>query len=322
MKRLWLSLGLTLLLLTGCTSDALGDYQKASVETGKVSRGNLKIDLNLKTKFMTEGLTMAEMNDLSYFDEIEFSMNVLYDSSKEPKRAIAWNYYNFGGMGLDSVFYMNGQEMYMKIPIADGYVNLKDQAGEAQNLELFPEEGFNKVFEPIKEKWNEVLNQEDVFKGKKTYILTDKGQIKTTTYSIEASEEQLKAIGDTLIKTVEDQNLIEKLATEIGSDTNVDRAFYLEQMQSYMNKIVLVGFKGDAYVDFDGRLVKEAYTISLGLKDPKKGEPSTMDIAFVVEHLSLGEEQIFEFPIVQEDEWLDISNGIDTEGLLPENIFN
>lgn len=315
MKKVCLIIGMVVILLTGCSTDALDAYQKAAVSTGKIDKGNLKIELGIHTTFITDGLTATQINDLNYFDEILLSMNIQFDHSKEPSRVIAKSYYNFGGMGLDSVFYMHGQEMYIKIPITDKYVNLDNQ-------ELFQEESFSKIFGPIQEKWHLVLNQEDVFKEKKTYILTDEGQIKTTMYSIDASESQLKGIGDAIVKVVKDENLLEKFAVETGNEAAVDNGFYLDQMEEYITRGVLVGFKGDAYVDFDGRLVKEAYTISLGIKDAKKGEPSTMDISFVIEYLNLGEEQVFRFPEIGEDEWMDMSNAIDREAVMPDHIFN
>ncbi|PKM51584.1 MAG: hypothetical protein CVV02_06530 [Firmicutes bacterium HGW-Firmicutes-7] len=322
MKRIWLVLALVL-LLTGCSSDDLSNYKKALEETNSIEKGKIQVNVRTKIDFVSEGLTDTQIRDLSYFDQIEFDMSAQYDASSESNKVIVKSYYNFGGMGFDSKFYIDGSNMYMKMPIINGYISFNPEDLDQEKSNRISEDVCQEIIKPVLEKWNELLKQEDVLKGKKTYVLTEEGQIKTTTYSIDASEEQLKAVGDEMISVIKDQDIIETFLREGFKEQEVDQEDVeeiLSTIEGYISRLVLEGFKGIAYVDFDGRLIKEEYEINLGWISPKKGEPRSVEILFSTVHSNLGEEQVFEFPTVKEDQWINM-NDFDQKSIFPENIF-
>lgn len=322
MKKASIILAL-LLLLTGCSTDDLGDYKKAIEKTNSIERGNVNVSVTTNIEFVTEGLTESQKRDLSYFDQIEFDMKAQYDSTDGTDRVIASSYYNFGGMGFDSTFYIDGSNMYMKMPIIDGYISFNPENLDKQKSFVINEDSYDTIFKSILEKWNELLKQEDVFKGKKTYLLTEEGQIKTTTYTIEASEEQLKALGDEMVRVIKEEGIIVAFLKEgfKGQEIeDINEEEVLTTIEGYVARLVLEGFKGVAYVDFDGRLIKEEYKLQLGWTDSKKGEPRSVEIAFSTEHSKLGEEQVFDFPTIEEDEWIDMED-LDQQSIFPEDIF-
>lgn len=322
MKKVGIVLAL-LLLLTGCSSDDLGDYRKAIEKTQSIEKGRVNIAVRTNIDFVTEGLTDIQIRDLSYFDEVEFDMNAQYDSSEETQKVIAKSYYNFGGMGFDTTFYMDGTNIYMKMPIINGYMSFNPEDFDQESNSFINEGSYETLLKPIIEKWNELLKQEDVFKGNKTYLLTEEGQIKTTTYTIEASEEQLKLLGDEIIRVIKEEGVIEALLQEglKGQELeDVNEEEILTAIEGYVSRLVLEGFQGIAYVDFDGRLIKEEYEIKLGWKDPKKGEPRSVEIFFSAENTNLGEDQVFDFPTIKEDEWIDMED-FEQQSIFPEDIF-
>lgn len=325
MKKGIMLLMVLMLLITACTTDNLSDYKNAIKKTEEIDKGRMNLSIKTALEFKTEGLTDSQIRDLSYFEQMEFAMDVQYDDSSDKEKVIAKSYCNFGGMGFDMGFYFNGEKAYMKMPIIEKYMSLDDFDTTKQEEQLNGE-SYENLFQPILNKWNELLQQENVFKGKKTYVLTDEGQIKTTTYTIEASEEQLKAIGDELIRVIKEEEVVESFIRDGMKNNNfsgvedIDPAIVIKHMEEYVERMVLESFKGTAYVDFDGRLIKEIYEVQINWLDAKKGEPISVNIEFENNYSHLGEEQVFEFPTVKEDEWINFED-LNQESFFPEGIF-
>lgn len=320
MKKTIIILLSTIILLTGCQTNALEDYKKALEKTGEIEKSKMNISFKANLDFNKDDLSIEEIRELSYFEEIEFIVNSQYDFSGNNKNIIAKTYINLGGIGFDSIFYMEDGNMYIKMPIIKGYLSLDDIDATKYQNDSYEDEDFGKIINPIIEKWNNILKQEDVFKGKKTYVLTDEGQIKTTTYTINVTGEQLKELGEELIKGLKDENTLETLVSQGFIDNEIDKEELYNKINSFVTRLVLDGFTGIAYVDFDGRLIKQEYNLNLGLKDVNKGEPQSLVISFTMEYLNLGEEQIFDFPEIEENDWLDYNAEEGYQLFLPEII--
>lgn len=325
MKKIVFLLMSIMLSLTACAKDDLASYKEAIEKTESIERGRMNLSIKTDLEFNTEGLSETEIRDLSYFDQMEFALDIQYDESDEKDKAIVKSYYNFGGMGFDMSFYFDGEQGYMKMPIIEKYISFSDLDFEEQQNK-FDEDSYSRLVEPLVNKWNELLQQENVFKGKKTYVLTNEGQIKTTTYSIEASEEQLKALGDEVIRVIKEEEIIETFIKQ-GMKNNdfaeldgIDTQEIIEQMEAYVGRMALESFSGMAYVDFDGRVIKEVYEAKIIWIDTKKGEPTSVKIYFESKYSDLGKEQIFDYPTIQEDEWIKLED-LDKEAFFPEGVF-
>lgn len=310
MKKLFVVM-LAVLLFTGCASNDLQDYKNAIAKTQSIEKGKINIDINTKMDYVTEGLTQKQLRALSYFDQIELAISAIYDSSDQEEKLIARSYYNLGGMGLDSVFYMNGSDMYLKMPIIDGYIALDKEGIEAigNQSNTIDKDIMKKIWEPMSSKWNEILQEKDVFKGEKSYILTEEGQIKTKTYTIEATQQQLDQLAQEFIKTLEKEEVIKKIINtnenaNFIKDNEIDEQELLGNIKDYISRMALEEFKGIAYVDFDDRLIKEEFVIKISWENPEKGTPRSMELTIATEYLNLGKEQSFDFPKISEDEWL------------------
>lgn len=311
------------LFLSGCTTDSLSEYQKAVEVTEAIDQGTMVVDVKVDVDFLTDGLSNEKVRELSYYDVIELYTKTQFDHSKETLEVISSSYYNLGGIGLDSEFYVNGDSMYLKMPIIDGYFKLDKEltSGERNYQDIY-----ETVIKPIANKWTEVLKQEDVFKGQRTYIMTEQGQIKTTTYTIEANEEQLKILYDEVMKLAEEKNIIEKLLIEKGTanakgNQDMKKEKVIEVIHNFMNRLILDHFNGTAYVDFDNRLVKQEFEFEIRLKDAKAGEPEKISGAFKIEYLNLGVDLEFNFPDVKEDEWIDMNDNMNFKDMFPQEIL-
>lgn len=306
-------------LSTACNySKGIEDYKKAVIKTDSIEKGTIIIEANMDIEFEKAGLSQDEIKELSYFDNIIFLMDQQYDySNKDNHKIISKNYYNFGGMGFDSIFYMNGTESFIEIPIVGQYVKIdtKDFVIEEDNL---PEENYMVDF--ISE-WNKVLNKEDVITGKKAYIITDEGQIKTTTYSINITTEQIKVLLDKLLVSLEKEQIVDEII-KMQEDINVNKVEILNEMKEFISKIKVEGFKGKAYVDFDGRLVKHEFSTVINMIDPKVKEPKKISIRFEISHTNLGKEQEFDFPVINDDDIIEVNEQMNFEEILPESFIN
>lgn len=99
-------------------------------------------------------------------------------------------------------------------------------------------------------------------KGKKTYVLTDEGQIKASTYSISISKEQLKDLSNEMLKVLKDKRFFELVQKGAYYEGDLNEAQMLDLIEEYTNRVTLEGFEGNVYVDFDGLIVKRVSFIT------------------------------------------------------------
>lgn len=168
-KLLFLIVGfMGLSLLAGCSSDSLSEYLEASEKTNTIEKGNTKMSLRADLDFETEGLSDKQMRELSYFDQIDIESNTQFDSSDEMEKVISKTYFNFGGVGFDSVFYMNGEQMFIQMPIIKDYIRLDSFFDSyLDNNEEGSFSSSEDLLRPFYERWMEILGEEDVVKGKR-----------------------------------------------------------------------------------------------------------------------------------------------------------
>ncbi|MBC7959418.1 MAG: hypothetical protein H7X94_06100 [Vallitaleaceae bacterium] len=304
MRKVVIFIFVLFLLIIGCSSEAISDYKKAELKTQKIQKGRTKLNITLDTTFIIEGLSAQEVNDLSYYDHVTMSMDIQFDATGEKLKVISSNYYNFGGMTLDSVYYQDGNKKIVKVPNLGGYINLGQQSPLVKDQELREQEPINKILQPFQEEWHSSLSQEDVVQGKKVTILTEEGPIKTMTYTLDASEEELKALGEILIKSLESEDLIDKILAQSDPAEQLDKDLFITNVRKAIDKMSLLDFDGMAYVDSDGRIVKENYDLSAAVKGTMVGELSSFVLKFEIDHLQMNEKQTFDFPVVKEDEWI------------------
>jgi len=103
---------------------------------------------------------------------------------------------NFGGLGFDFDLFVNGEEIFMKLPIIGKYMKIDEmqssmmQQEQDGDIEIISEE----TLDGINRKWLEMLKEEDIFRGKNIVLTTPDGEVKTTEYTIKLNDEQIKSL--------------------------------------------------------------------------------------------------------------------------------
>ncbi len=299
MKKLIIILLSLALCLTGCSTDALSGYIKAFRKTKSISSGRLQLEASVDMDFQLDQLTAEQQGTVQNLEHMDFASEVTYDFREEADRMIAKSYGNFGGMGIDSTFYLEGDKMNLYLPMLGGYLDLPEAEDQDEN-EVFRD--FSKLSEPVLAKFLELLTAEDIMKGKRTYITTKDGQIKTTVYTVNMSEEQLKQLMEETIRIIEEDNI--DLGKMFGIDT--DQTDIPKELRKWKDRFALSGFTSTAYVDFDGRLVKQDLTAELTFKKEQSSmAPIGLRISGIITFSGLGEKQAMDFPEVTEDMYLE-----------------
>jgi hypothetical protein len=299
MRKLVTLLFCIALCFTGCSADALSGYIKALKKTGSIPNGSLKFEATVDMDFNLNNLTANEIKSVKNLEHMEFSTETNYDCSNDDCKIIAQSYGNVGGVGVDSTLYIDGEEVNLHVPILGGYMDLSqaDYQSEYEASEKFPQ-----VFESVMNKFMDLLTQKDIMKGKRTYITTEDGQIKTTVYTVHLTEEQLKQLFEEAIRMIEQEDIDFEKITNIDMD-DIDIP---KEMNKWKDSFTLSDFSSTAYVDFDGRLVKQDMTADIAVKEEgaSKG-PVRIQVSAEITFSGLGEKQDLEYPEISQDMYLE-----------------
>lgn len=319
MKKIWVLLAASLLAFSGCSTSALEDYKKALIETDAYTSGVTTSDLSIDLLFDETGLSFEEIRDLSYYEHVDVVTTSTYKAEGDIEKAIVEGYFNFGGLGFDMVYYINGEEILIRLPIMDKYIDVETGTyeGETTNDEQ------SKAVRRVIDAWNSILSEEDVFSGSKAYLMTDKGQIKTTTYTVNIDENQFDIMKRVVLEIIEDEQIIDAFLKESGNMIQFDAESTDVQanLKALLEHVSLVNFEGKAFVDFDGRLVKQTISCDLVNTSALPGDIKTLHIDYESSYDLLGEVTDIQIPIVSEDDMLDVNDDGTIEDYFPEGLF-
>jgi len=333
-NRLYLVLILCVgLLVSGCASKGLTQYQEAVLLTDSIERGEKETEIKLVNTFNKVGLSIEEEKALSNYEKITVRTNTIYDNMDE-SRFIANLYYIVGGLGIDSRLFKDEEKIYVQLPFVDKYFII-EQDGisnyfdtyEVENLEKNSKGNslFIKDIKKIKEQWLKVFEEEDVVVGKTEYILTDEGQIKTTVYNFQLDQEQLQELKTILTEYIDLDVLNEMVNKSILQSGYMDTFSMKEDreegtreknietedkidIKKWFDRVTLTNIEGQAYVDFDNRLIKQNFTVQGTLEHAEPGDLESIEVYYQEEYMNLGNEQKFKFPDLTEDNSLDINS--------------
>ena len=328
MKRIFIIIFALLLALSlaSCSSDSLGDYKKSVENTEQIRKGQTAGEFSMEMEFNTEGMTEEQIKALNYFKDMKGSFNVAYDDEME--KGIFRNYLNFGGLGFDFDLFVDGKEVFMKLPVIGKYMRIDElqapmikQPGE-EEMELISKETQDK----IGEKWLGVLRAEDVFKGKDIVLTTPDGEVKTTEYTIKLSDEQVKSLAEYSIDILSKdeklkenyEELIKKNADTL-KDTSFEKLFsdIKENMKDYSSE----GFSYTAYVDIDGYIVNEMMAFTLKVDNAKPSTAKSLSYKLDIKNWDINKEQKFDFPVLTEENTLDMDQMEEGIPFMMEDLF-
>lgn len=287
--------------LAGCSTDSLGDYHKAAEKTDQVKMGQTSGEISVLMDFNTDGMTAEQIKELNYFKDMKGSFSAVYDDDSE--KGIFRNYLNFGGLGFDFDMFMNGDEAFIKLPVIGKYMRLsemQDSIAMGQEEEA-PEFISGETVKALSDKWLELMNKEDVFKGKDIVLTTPDGEVKTTQYTIKLNNEQIKRlIADSADILSLDEKLTEFYNQYIRKNAEVLEDTTLEDMlfdtKKGLEHVTVEDFSYNAYVDIDGYIVNEVVELVFKFDSPEQGNLAGVSYKLDIKNWDLNKEQEFEFP--------------------------
>ncbi|WP_202709590.1 lipoprotein [Sporosalibacterium faouarense] len=314
MKRIlmFLMVLVTALSLVACGEEDMATYKNAVNKTNEIMRGQSSYEITVNQEFNIDGLTPEEIKDINYFKKMVLESRSQFNSDK--KKVIAHNYSNFGGMGFDTDFYMNNDEVFMKMPIIGKYMNLqgllKKEDDEA-NEQIISQDTIQK----IKDNWIGILNEEDVVSGEKSLLSTEEGEVKATLFSISLTDKQIKKlVNNTINDLLDDNNLtrmMEKFVNYEEKSISLDEI--VNKIRESISSSNITDFKYQVYIDIDGCIVQSNMTMEIEYPDAEIGEIKSQEINMITNVWDIEEEQSFNFPSLTEDNTLqqgEINQGI------------
>lgn len=328
MKRILTAI-LALLLavsLAGCGTDSLEDYKRAVEKTEQIKKGQTAGEFSIEMDFNTEGMTAEQIKMLNYFKTIKGSFNIVSDD--EAEKAIFRNYLNMGGLGFDFDLFVNGEEVYMKLPVIGKYMRI-DQAQASEFKHQVDEEArliSEESQEAINEKWLGLLTKEDVFKGRNMVLTTPDGEVKTTEYTIKLTDDQIKTLaadsmdilyGDAKLK----ENYEEYFRKNVKGMKDVSFEEILANIKENMKDYEVESFSYTAYVDIDGYIVNELIEFSMKVDNAGPASLARVSFRLDIKNWGINKEQKFDFPELTEANTIDIKDMDENMPFVVDGLF-
>ncbi|MDD3706108.1 MAG: hypothetical protein PHC45_08620 [Clostridiaceae bacterium] len=312
--------------LIGCSFDSLEGYKNAVKKTDQIKKGRTEGEFSLVMDFNTEKMTEEQIKELNYVRNMKGSFNVAYDDEME--KGIFRNYLNMGGLGFDLDLFVNGEEMFMKLPVIGKYMRLSEMK---EYMIGTPEEdlGFvdRKTQDAINAKWLGLLKKEDIFKGKAIVLTTPDGEVKTTEYTIILNDEQIKDLAmysmDMLYKDEKLKESYEKyISKNIESLKDTSPEELLSDMKESIKNYTVESFGYTAYVDIDGYIVNEMVEITLEVDNAEPGAVTRVSYELNIKNWDINKGQEFDFPALTDENTVDMDNMEQNMPFKIEALFN
>lgn len=322
MKKIITLMIAVVVLLAGCGTSDLEAYRSAVELTDSYASGSTETDMTINLTFNEEGLSQEAIRDLSYYEKIEYSTKTSYNGDNDQFAMMSDIYFNFGGLGFDMVYYFGGEEFLVKIPILDKYMSFGEGFASEESANPVNDQQANAIGKMI-DTWNAVLGEEDVFSGNKAYVMTDKGQIKTTTYTIHIDEGQFETLKAAMMEIIDEEGVLEAFLVNAGPmvEGDLDPTEIRTSLKDFIRELELKSFQGEAHVDFDGRLVRQNFEAELIDPEPDQGDISTIAIAYSVTFDELGHVEAIQFPTISDEDMLKLEDGETINDQFPETLF-
>ena len=312
--------------LIGCSFDSLEGYKNAVKKTDQIKKGRTEGEFSLVMDFNTEKMTEEQIKELNYVRNMKGSFNVAYDDEME--KGIFRNYLNMGGLGFDLDLFVNGEEMFMKLPVIGKYMRLSEMK---EYMIGTPEEDLRfvdrKTQDAINAKWLGLLKKEDIFKGKAIVLTTPDGEVKTTEYTIILNDEQIKDLAmysmDMLYKDEKLKESYEKYISkniESLKDTSPEELF--SDMKESIKNYTVESFGYTAYVDIDGYIVNEMVEITFEVDNAEPGAVTRVSYELNIKNWDINKGQEFDFPALTDENTVDMDNMEQNMPFKIEALFN
>jgi hypothetical protein len=310
--------------LAACNTSSLEEYKQASIKTDQITRGKVSGEFTTMIELNTENMTAEEIKELNYYKDMKGSFNVSYDD--EAGKSIFRNYINMGGLGFDFEVFMNGEEIFMKLPVVGKYMKL-DEIEKSVNVDEAEEIISEETIELITKKWISLMNEDDVFKGKDIVLTTPDGEVKTTEYVIKLSDQQIKSLLKDGTDILSKDEKLKKFYTEYiqkNSDESDVKSFesILAELETGIDNYKIENFVYTAYVDIDGYIVNETFEISASVIEPGDKGLKGLSYSLDLNNFDIDKEQNFDFPVLTNDNTMSVDEMDESMPDMMKDMFN
>lgn len=310
-----LILSISLFSLSGCGKNDFENYIDALEKTNSITKGQSLNKATISMEYNTEGLTEEEIKKLNYFRNVESETKLKFDNTQN--KIITKNYFNFGGLGFDTEYYFDGDKAYIKLPILGKYIKLDQyiqQYGAINKANNYEDNAIfitNETKEKIKDEWMKLFGQKDVVSGENILLSTEDGEVKAKYYTINLTGEQVKSYVAELINILLNDELFTQYIFERNSilDKNSkNKEEIIQELNEWVEKFTITDFNYSAYIDVDGYIIKENISVFIKLNSDKQEKIKEIQFNLERENWDIEKEQKFDFPVLTEENTLDINN--------------
>lgn len=325
MKKIILMILIISLLFTtvGCGKSSLEEYNNALKKTSELEKGEMILEINVDNEFRESILHQQAVPFLKSLESIKLKQNIKTDL--ESQRALAEISASVGGFGVDFNMYVLGEKFYVEVlsPIISPKKYVEVEPGDVNffSMQTFEEYEKNKgkntiglsddTFEKIKNKWLEILEDENVFKGEKILITTEAGEVKAREYTISIDTEQLVELINFSLDTIRNSGEIEKGIEEgkIMEENELNNIYQLfDRLKEFVEDAKNLNFIYKAFIDIDGYIVEQkmSFLYESGTKYNNPIKKSEIDV--FVQNLNIGKTPSFDMEEANEENTLKLED--------------
>lgn len=324
-KYLLLLLILVLSLsLVACSGSALENYQQAMEKTDNMTRASESMEIKVEAEYNTDGLDEDVLKVIESFQNMTFTLKGSFDN--ELNKSMNSGYLTYGDFGYDFNIYGIEDKTY----IEPFFLNLRDHRYIEVSMEDFEKSEDDlsmKMFEKTGDKWNEIINEENVMKGEKVLVTTDDGEVKSSEFTITLNDEQLKEFLLYVIELFEENdeylNIMgettyikdEVELTEEEKEEIYKEAF--EVLKDFLRNSENLNLFYKAYIDVDNYVVQEDVRFIMDNDGSGSGELISLEFTMTNKYWNIEKDQELDFDLPRPDNSIKLED-LNLEELIPQ----
>ena len=326
MKKYLAIISFTMVLvlgLTACAGSDLESYQAAMEKTNSMVKGSDSMDISIKTKYNSNGLEEDLQGLLESYGETRFSTKGSFD--KEQNKFIKMGYLSSGDLGYDFNVY-GIEDIYY---IEHFFFNLKDHRYIQLSLDDFEIQESEMPLEfltKISDKWNEIINEENVMKGENVLVSTDDGEVKSREFTIRLNDSQLKEFLIYVIEQFEENeeylNIMEEMtymnAEEVLTEDEKGEIYeeVFDSLKEFIKTSDGLSLFYKAYIDIDGYVVQEDIDFSMDTQGSDKANLLNLEFTMTSKYWNIEKDQDLDYEIPRVEDSIRLDE-IDIKELIP-----
>lgn len=287
----WVLVCMLVLVLSGCESRKDYETFKEAVDrTGAMNSGASQVAVTIENTLsdvMLQQLTPEEKAEMEGLERIEVTLDSRFD--RKAAQGITDVYVYSNNLGQDFKIFQKGKGvMYLKLPFSANYYVIDDTV-IGEQIVTATDADIQSLVASLGERWNELLQNENVFAGEKVIVKNADGDVKATRYTVKPTEDQLNRLAGQLKDLiVSHQGELAAYGGAMMKD-KLPETLEMEDFESAVNAVfnamTITGYEETAFVDADGYVIEETIKLEVvyrdteAMKNPFKAQTITIRCA-------------------------------------------